>query len=63
MITYRRFIPPPALTGGAVHAARLTLHLPHGLRKEEKRRHESELVGWEEEGGTLAAPATALQSP
>ena len=62
MTIYRRFIPPPALTGGAADAAGFTLRIVHRLRKQEKRRQESELVDWEEEGGRLAAPAIAPQS-
>lgn len=62
MIIYRRFIPPPALIGSMLDAAGFALHMPHGSRHEEKWRHESELGGWEEEGGSLAAPASAPQS-
>lgn len=61
MTSYRRFVPPPAPTGGAVDSAGFALRMFQRLRMDAKGRPK-ELVDREDEGGSLAAPAIATPS-
>ena len=62
MATYKRFIPPPSLSGATPNAAGLDCRLAYGLRKLAKRPQAATLADWEEEGGRLATPAIFPQS-
>ena len=62
MATYKRFIPPPSLSGATPNAAGLDCRLAYGLRKLAKRPQAATLADWEEEGGRLATPAISPQS-
>ena len=59
MTAYRRLITQPGLAG---EAALLTSRISYRRRKASKIRREAELLGWEEEGGSLLVPATTLKS-
>lgn len=62
MIAYRRIVRPPPLAGGA-DAGGLARPGSCAVWQEEERRQEADLVDWEDEGGNLAAPAIAPQTP
>jgi len=62
MATYKRFIPPPSLSGATPNAAGLDCRLAYGLRKLAKRPQAATLADWEEEGGGLVTPAIFPQS-
>ena len=62
MTIHKCIIPPPVFVGGAADSAGLTLRMAYQQRLAEKGRKETELVDWENEGGSLAAPAIIPKS-
>jgi len=62
MATYKRFIPPPSLSGATPNAAGFDWRLAYELRKSAKRPQAATLADWEEEGGGLVTPAIFPQS-
>lgn len=54
MTTYRRWVVPLALVGGAAIGAALTLRRGEERRLATKRQHKENLQAWEGEGGSLA---------
>ena len=50
---------PLALAGGVAIGAAFGLHRKAERRETGKRQHKEGLQAWEDEGGSLAAPATA----
>jgi hypothetical protein len=59
MATYKRFVPPPSLTGATAGAAGYASHIAYGLRKAAKQPQTATQTNWEEEGGSLTTPAIA----
>ena len=65
MTIHKCIIPPPTFVADvadATDSAGLTLRMAYQQRLAEKGRKETELVDWENEGGSLAAPAGVPQS-
>jgi len=56
MTTYRRWVLPLALVGGAAIGAALTLRLGEERRLATKRQHKEDVQAWEGEGGSVAMP-------
>jgi hypothetical protein len=56
MTTYRRWVLPLALAGGAAIGAVLTLRLREERGLATKRQHREDLQAWEGEGGSVAMP-------
>ena len=50
---------PLALAGGVAIGAALTLRRRNERGQAGKRQHKEDLQAWEDEGGSLATPATA----
>jgi hypothetical protein len=57
MTTYRRWVLPLALVGGAAIAA-LTLRRGDERRLKTRQQHKEDLQAWEGEGGSVAMPPT-----
>jgi len=56
MTTYRRWVLPLALAGGAAIGAALTLRRGEERRLATKQQHKEDLQAWEGEGGNVATP-------
>ncbi len=56
MTTYRRWVLPLALVGGAAIGAALTLRRGEERRLATKQQHKEDLQAWEGEGGSVATP-------
>jgi hypothetical protein len=56
MTTYRRWVLPLALVGGAAIGAVLTLRLREERGVATTRQHREDLQAWEGEGGSVAMP-------
>lgn len=54
MTSYRRFIPPLVLIGGAAAVSVFALLMLGRLRDMEKGRQKAKLDDWEDEGGSVA---------
>jgi len=67
MTTYRRWVLPLALFGGAAVGAALTLRRGEERRLATKQQHKEDVQAWEGEGGSVAMPSMpqheALNSP
>ena len=57
MTTYRRWVLPLALFGGAAIGAALTLRRGDERRVATRQKHNEDLHAWEGEGGSVAMPA------
>lgn len=62
MTIHKCIIPPPALVADATGSTGVTLGMAYQQRLAEKGRKETELVDWENEGGSLATPASVPKS-
>jgi hypothetical protein len=58
MTTYRRWMLPLALVGGAAIGAALTLRRGEERRLATRQQHKEDLQAWEGEGGSVAMPPT-----
>ena len=56
MTTYRRWVLPLALVGGAAIGAALTLRRGEERRLATRQQHKEDLQAWEGEGGSVARP-------
>ncbi len=56
MTTYRRWVLPLALVGGAAIGAAFTLRRGGERRLAAKQQHKEDLQAWEGEGGNVAMP-------
>jgi hypothetical protein len=58
MTTYRRWMLPLAVVGGAAIGAALTVRRGQARRLATKQQHKEDLQAWEGEGGSVATPPT-----
>ena len=63
MTTYRRWILPLALVGGAAIGAALTLRRGEERRLATKQQQQEDLQAWEGEGGSVATPMPGYEPP
>lgn len=56
MTSYKRVIPATALVGTIVVASVFVTYMTSRLRHTRQSREKAALAGWEDEGGSVAAP-------